>query len=312
MAGDETIGEAVRQLGRAVGSLARALVGTVRRGRFATARREPESGPPQAWLDLVAETDPEWLARSRWADRAARPRRERRQRGAGKAPAATRTRAAEPADRGASRGTEVLSRAVSPTHRPSEPDAPVDRGATRAYVAEDAPGPATPTSRGLVSHDPVPAEPAPGRPLRAETVRPDADRSPRLVPVERPREEPEGGAPEAPVRRTSRLLDASPSPHRHPESGSSPLWSSPDPVRHGSYSPLSAHVRELPGTWLSQPAPEPRRPASPPSPSAPTWPQLPPTEGLEDKSTAPRPGLAAVLWDLDGRPDTLTIAQRRS
>ncbi len=317
MAGDETIGEALRQLGRAVGSLARALVGTVQRGRTSTPRREPESGPPQAWLDLVAETDPEWLARSPWVDRAARSGREGQpQRGA--ASLSKRPPTTERAARHASRGTEAPFRGASRTHRPTDPDAPFDGRATGEPVATgDHVRLATPRGTQPDSHDRVPAERAQARPVSAET-----SQQTRLVPVERvPTNPARRTTPEAQVHPTPRLLDASPSPRLSQGVQSEPERSSPHPVRHSSYSPLSARVRELPDTWPSRPAPErtssspePHRPASPPSPppSAPTWPELPLTEGLEDQNIVREPGLAAVLWDLDGRPDTLTIAQRRS
>ncbi len=71
MTAEPGIRDAVRQLGRAVGTLVRAVVGSVGRRTPVTAER-PESGPPQEWLDLVAETDPDWLARSAWADRGRR------------------------------------------------------------------------------------------------------------------------------------------------------------------------------------------------------------------------------------------------
>ena len=71
MTAEPGIRDAVRQLGRAVGTLVRAVVGTVGWRTPVTAART-ESGPPQEWLDLVAETDPDWLARSAWADRGRR------------------------------------------------------------------------------------------------------------------------------------------------------------------------------------------------------------------------------------------------
>ena len=314
MAGDETIGEAVRQLGRAVGSLARALVGTVRRGRGATTRREPESGPPQAWLDLVAETDPEWLARSRWADRAARPGRERRRQRGGRAASATPAPAAEPAPHPETRTTDTPSPSNRRRDAVVEPAQSFERPATRADVVTDGGARSAGGTVREVGHSHlVPAEPAQVRALHVDALAPEASRSPRLVPVQESRAAADREVPtDETVRRTSPLLDAPAPPDLHPETEPFQVPSSPGVVRPSSYSPLSAHVRELPGTWLSQPTPEPRRPASPPSPPAPTWPQLPPTEGLEDQSSAPRPGLVAVLWDLDGRPDTLTIAQRRS
>ena len=75
MTAEVGVREAVRQLGRAVRTLARAVVGAAR-----APRTEPTDpvGPPQEWLDLVAETDPGWLARSPWADRATNHARSRR------------------------------------------------------------------------------------------------------------------------------------------------------------------------------------------------------------------------------------------
>jgi hypothetical protein len=310
MAGDETIGEAVRQLGRAVGTLARVLVRVARRVRLTTARPEPASGPPQAWLDLVAETDPEWLARSRWADRTARPGRERRRRrGAGKDSTGTRARAAERAADRDTGATDAPSPRVSPGEGVAEQVAPVEPPMTRVDVAAvDGPSSDGGTAQEMSSRTLVPAEPMQVRP-----VPPEASQAARLVRVEDVRLDPDHETPpDPPVRGTSRLLGAPEPSHRPSEAEPSPIESTPGPVRHSSYSPLSAHVRGLPGTWPSRPTPEPLRPASPPPPPAPTWPELPRTDGLEDAGALPGRGLAAILWDLDGRPDPLTTAQRRS
>ncbi|MGV8849711.1 MAG: hypothetical protein ACOH16_09200 [Propionibacteriaceae bacterium] len=327
MSAEPGIREAVRQLGRAVLTLLRAVVGAVGRKHPAVAG-PADSGPPQEWLDLVAQTDPDWLARSEWAARAGRTRlqvpRSRRQR-----PHTTR---AVPDDEPVLE-EEWAATEVGADHRPtSVPSAPTT----------EAPGPdeevspsdarmalrhhARPQPRRLVLVEPVadtvpttPRPPAnaptpPRETALADLVDPRASSATSDFPSHRPL--PKAPVPweEAPSRGKREVRDGTEAqgPTSEPREAVRD-----EPWRRrtaGETGPLPAHVQELPGIWTSAPTQGPR-PALVPTdrPSAATaltWPELPRTESLDEPD--PTPGLAARLWLADDRPDSLTAAQRRT
>jgi len=341
MSGDHEIRDAVRQLGRAIGTLARAVVSAVLRTRPAAPAQEAESGPPQEWLDLVAETDPGWLARSRWADQARRAGKDRaRSFGGGRRARDART---EPVPE-PSRTDELWPDAVPPEldglpmgrrERTSSVEEP-SRVAVPAGQERRAPG-TQPRLRRLLPVDP-----------RGEAADTQDDLPPRVRPTDRreatarntqrldPGAQPGDSRPnqaEGPadrvadgaVREQARLGPYSPLDAPRP----GPLRPLPDlpvfervrpePERDRAArpsSPLHAVVHELPGTWTRAPLEEPR---TAPVPSerlsaafVPGWPELPHTEGLDDAAAQAGPGLAAQLWQADASPDALTAAQRRS
>ncbi len=357
MSGDPGIRDAVRQLSRAVGTLVRAVVVAARGTRRTAAEHEPESGPPQAWLDMVAETDPDWLARSRWADQG-RPADEtsvrrfgavRRAKAAGTgqnerhslveegSPVAERPETTPAPGRNVARTTADLEPA-----RPDNPPAQARRGhGTRPQLRRllpvdppDVAGPsaddeplrrahptATGTAEAPTTDDRWDAEARstrsrPERPTPAQEhlteIRQDSPTAhTTTAPEFGPAVEP------APLRpyRPSGALPPLPIPTLEDAAGSEQVRTGPVHSRPASTpGPLPALLREPPR--LRAPAHE-ASPAPVPSDrptaiAAPTWPQLPRTEGLEDAAAHAGPGLAAQLWQADGRPDTLTTAQRRS
>jgi hypothetical protein len=327
MPAEPGIREAVRQLGRAVAALVRAVVGAVGRKRPAAAGTA-DGGPPQEWLDLVAQTDPDWLARSQWAPRAAptrHPRPSRRRR--------LDTTRVVPGDEPGLEEERVATEVVQ-DHRPSSvPSAPtkespaaaeeVPLGDTRQPVRHHA---TRLQPRRLVLVEPgtdtVPAMP---RPLAdAPTPRTDAAALAELADPpassdagDFPRHRPLAKAPapweEAPSlgkRETWEEAAGQDSSSEHRES----VRLEPGPRRPARETgPLPAHVEEMPGTWTLAPTrPHPALvPTDRPSAAtALTWPELPRTESLDEPD--PTPGLAARLWLADDRPDSLTTAQRRS
>ncbi len=345
---DHEIRDAVRQLGRAVGTLARAVVGAVRRTRSAAAARPTESGPPQEWLDLVAETDPDWLARSSWADRARRASKDRaRSFGGGRRASAARTEPSPPPSptEGLWPDAVPLESGTAPMRRPVRTTSA--DGSTRPA------GPAAQGRRGLGTEPQLPrllpVDPA-GE--AAEGAQADPPRRVRPTgPAEETTQDGQGldsgwgtqAGAERPTR-AERPLDgvrntaadvaaqeqAPLRPYR-PSDALRPVPIEPLPDRAefervrpepahrrpaSLSSPLPARVRELPGTWTQAPLHGPH-PAPVPSErqtaaSVPSWPELPRTEGLEDAAAQAGPGLAAQLWQADDRPDALTAAQRRS
>lgn len=352
MSGDPGIREAVRQLGRAVGTLVRAVVGAVGRKQQAAVGR-PESGPPQQWLDLVAETDPDWLARSPWAA-GGRGTQHPLGRSSG----------------GRNRGTRIepseepsLSEAVSADDEPPELRRPSSRRATwpGGTIEPEVRGPDE-RPRTAVGHPPV--RPQPRRLVlvdpRDEVVpnareddppRPVRRTEPRRVPATGPGplsdDEAWGAATQAEdltgtIRHATPVQDASPEgPDKAPREDEP---SSPSPrVRLGALDPVPdptpgpaalERVRTLPGRHRPAPTQSPRpermkdlrstrtheppqqdlgaRPARQGGASVPVWPELPPTESLDEADAQAGSGLAAQLWLADGRPDTLTTAQRRT
>ena len=285
--------DAVRQLARALGALVRAVFGAVRPVRPAPSRPAAPSGPPQEWLDLVAETDPDWLARSRWADRVSPP-------------AAT----------GRRRQREVR---VEPTHAPS-PD---------ATSPEPDPSEPRPTAYpSPVERDPG-RRPAAGRYRQVEVeagLEPGKKPSltvPEALSDRRPPAMPEPTRPATTVR--SRLVRAeTPDEVAEPEPYDSPREARPDARRAEESpaevprsrapeapAPLPARVHEL-GTWTPRLQGEVSRRVDPPPAAMPTWPELPATDLLDDATAASAPGLVPRLWEADGAADALTTAQRRS
>lgn len=335
MSGDLEIRDAVRLLGRAVGTLVRAVVGAVRRTRPAAPEPPVRSGPPQAWLDVVAETDPDWLARSPWADQAGQ---------AGEKP----PRATDGSRRAALVRTEPRRQprstdAVWPDAVPPEPPATkrlrrttAAADSTAATESQERRGPlAIRHPRRLLPVDPAPdvadvtdTDPPrrvpPTGPLRATTDAatqhdhgPDSDvrsGSRRLARAENP--DPSRKDAETPERHPYRSSDTlRPAPRRPDLAELEQVRPEPAHLRPATPpSPLPARVRELPGTWTPARRQGPYLAPVPsePQPSAPSWPDLPRTEELEDAATQPGPGLAAQLWQADSVPDALTAAQRRS
>lgn len=325
MSAEPGIREAVRQLGRAVLTLLRAVGGAVGRKHPAVAG-PADSGPPQEWLDLVAQTDPDWLARSKWAARAGRTRlpkrRSRRQR-----PDTTR---AVPDDEPVLE-EEWAATEVGTDHRPTSvpsartTEAPEGDDEVSLSDARKAPRHhARPQPRRLVLVEPV-ADTVPTAPrilahgptpeaALADLVDPRASSATSDFPSHRP-------LPKAPVpweeapslgKRKVREGTEAQGPTSEPREA---VREEPGRRRTASETgPLPAHVQELPGTWTSAPTQGPR-PALVPTdrPSAATaltWPELPRTESLDEPD--PTPGLAARLWLADDRPDSLTAAQRRT
>jgi hypothetical protein len=329
MSAEPGIREAVRQLGRAVLTLVRAVVGTVGRRHPAVAG-PADSGPPQEWLDLVAQTDPDWLARSRWAPRAGRtrlPRRSRRRRFD-----TTRVVPDEPVLEEEWVATEVVRDHRPSSVPPATKEAPeaedrdedgVRLSDPREAVRHHA---ARPQPRRLVLVEPVadtvPTTPRPlaDSPTRRRDVAALADRAdPRATSTTRdfPRHRPLPKAPmpweEAPSLAKPEVweeTEAQGPSSEHRES----VRVEPERRRPASETgPLPAHVQEMAGTWT----PAPTRPGPalvptehPTAATALTWPDLPRTESLDEAH--PTPGLAARLWLADDRPDSLTAAQRRS
>lgn len=288
MTGEVGVREAVRQLGRAVGTLLRAVVRAVRRPRPVVQAPE-QDGPPQAWLDLVAETDPDWLARSRWAGRPVTPRDE--------AVRPVRTHL-----------TPVEPRAVTPTAVPDDLDDERSGPEPAPSLAETAPHPAPPSPR---RGDPARSVPrlvpvAPDTPVAAQpTRRPLSEPVPPSGPD--PRNDPYGSLAEVertPRERLSWPDPVTPEPHHRDDSAAPP-----ERARPTSSSPLTDRVTELPGTWRQPPTGALRQPPVrdvAPTATAPSWPALPATD-LDDDA----PGLTARLWGAT-HPDDLTTAQRRS
>jgi hypothetical protein len=327
MSAEPGIREAVRQLGRAVLTLLRAVVGAVGRKHPAVAG-PADSGPPQEWLDLVAQTDPDWLARSEWAPRAGRSRlpvrRSRPQR-----PDTTR---AVPDDEPVLEGewavtdsvadhrpTSVRSAPTTEAPGPDEEVSPSDarkalrhhpRPQPRRLVLVEPVADTVPTAPRLLAHAPTP----PRETALADLVDPQASSATSDFPSHRPlpqapvpwEEAPSGGKRE--VREGSEAQG--PSSERREA-----VREEPGRRRTASETdPLPAHVPELPGIWTPVPT-QGSRPALVPTdrPSAATaltWPELPRTESLDEPD--PTPGLAARLWLADDRPDSLTAAQRRT
>jgi len=326
MSAEPGIRDAVRQLGRAVGTLVRAVVGAVGRRRPAAPERA-ESGPPQEWLDLVAETDPEWLARSAWADQGRRPRRSVRPTGV--------TRREEPTliePEWESVGDESSSqpeasviqwparRSVPTTSDVAPDELPVDAPPRRA---SDRPvrrlQPVTPRDEVEASDDP----PVPVRRRNGPT---------QATPSDRPRDEVRSAAPEAaarPLRVAAPVLAAEPSSRdtAQPEVAVPPTrrtseWLRPvpdlakvEPARPASKRPRLASVHLLSPDHADDATARPtsfegEAPDRPQPAALSAWPELPCTDTLDDPH--PAPGLAARLWLADDRPDTLITAQRRS
>ncbi len=292
MTGEVGVRDAVRQLGRAVGTLVRAVVGSVRRTRPAAA----PSGPPQEWLDLVAETDPAWLASSRWADRVDRKRPRVREVVEVPPPVDEAVPVVEPRE----------ARAVYEEEPVVEEPRP--RRETRVHQQP----------RLLPVEDEAPRAPSRARraalePVVADDARVPADTAPLRTAAARPTET--GPAPQPPAPETTAApYAAPPRPHPYvtppdvhrPPAEAPDVRTAPEHPRHET-APLPAHISEL-GTWSPREAATRRStPATPPA--APTWPELPRTDDLDDSTAGA--GLAARLWSADA-PDALTLAQRRS
>jgi hypothetical protein len=335
MSGNQEIRDAVRQLGRAVGTLVRAVAGVVRRTPSAAVEPPAQSGPPQAWLDLVAETDPDWLARSEWADRDGQKQ-------------------TTPARRSGS-GRRANTARTAPSHQPSpteelwpdavpaEPRTAPTRRPKRTSAADETPLPeserahdrrtvdAEPRPRRLVPVDSqeqhVQDEPArrvrlsdpsasttpDAQALGTTTSAHEADRATTHWPMDRVPDtakdmaSPEQAAPR-PYKHSDVLRPVPLQPVPYPAEVE-PVRTERAPRRPASL--LPAHVQELPGTWTPAPRHAPaasERKAA----SAPSWPALPPAAGLDEASSQAGQGLVAQLWQAEDRPDTLTTAQRRS
>ena len=332
---DPGVRDAVRQLGRAVGTLVHAVVGIVGRKRPATAA-PADSGPPQEWLDLVAETDPDWLARSQWADRV-RVSRPPARRSAPR-PRATRVEPAEEAssvEESLPTGAPVLPQ---PSHRRSagaepevEPDEPID--ASRAVERPKAVGR---QPRRLLPVDP-PEEvasyaeadpPPPVQPTASDRAHATAHLSDETRNAAAEADKSPVDWPALPVPDTTPASHLAP-PNADESSPYSPLETlrpvpqpavreQAEPVRTVPERPRVSAAQPVRGVRLppptlskpqAQPAAQPQRPNAA---SASVWPELPRTESLDSSATDAGPGLAALIWRTDGAPDTLTTAQRRS
>jgi hypothetical protein len=306
-----------------VGTLVRAVVGTVGRKHPAAAARD-RSGPPQEWLDLVAETDPEWLARSEWADRAPRPPREARWSGGPSEPPRLIEPEWEPGDessqqprpgvlrwpapkRSVPTSADVEQDEEPPVVTPRRAERPVRRlqSVAQPDEAEAIEDTAPPVRR---RREPAPAT-TPDRPR--DDVRPAPEVPARehrvaepIVTHEPPRHATEASAvaatpPTPPARQSSEALSPVPDLAAY------------EPVRTVVERSRLASVHLLPpdratesrSTTLDGEAPD-RLHSAQPSP----WPELPHTDSLDEQT----PGLASRLWLADDRADALTTAQRRT
>jgi hypothetical protein len=341
MSSNREIRDAVRQLGRAVGTLVRAVAGAVRRTGPTAAEPATESGPPQEWLDIAAETDPDWLARSRWTSRA-RHTGEESVHSSGDSKRATSARTAPSQQQSPTEGSwpDVVPR-ESQTASMRRPGRATDDEATQTAAQQRRDPGTEPQLRRLLpvhpagdadrAHDDPPRRVRPTGPdestahdgQRLESGRGTPAGSARLARADRPLD---GGrdtadaavreqAPPRPYTPSDTLRPVTLQPRPTPTS--EPVR--PEPEHRGpasQSSSLPAHVRELPRTWTPAPGHGPR-PAPVPSELqtaawAPSWPELPRTEGLDDAHAQAGPGLVAQLWQADDRPDALTAAQRRT